>query len=71
MNIHMADPSRGKLTSMFFYGWKKGLKTGMYYLRTRPKADSIQFAVDKTSVTSSTTSVAKTKDDDECLTCSA
>ena len=47
MNIHIADPSRGKLTSMFFYGWKKGLKTGMYYLRTQPKADSIQFVVDK------------------------
>lgn len=59
-NIHMADPNRGKLTSMHFYGWKKGLKTGMYYLRTRPKADSIQFAVDK-----ATTSEA------ECLTCSA
>ena len=63
MNIHMADPSRGKLTSMFFYGWKKGLKTGMYYLRTRPKADAIQFAVDK--------SVKNVKDDAECLTCSA
>lgn len=64
MNIHIADPSRGKLTSMFFYGWKKGLKTGMYYLRTRPKADSIQFAVDKV--------VDKVVDKEpECLTCSA
>ena len=32
---------------MHFYGWKKGLKTGMYYLRTRPKADAIQFTVDQ------------------------
>ena len=32
---------------MHFYAWKRGLKTGMYYLRTRPKADAIQFTVDQ------------------------
>ena len=37
-------------TSMHFYGWKKGLKTGMYYLRTRPAAQAIQFTVDKAAV---------------------
>merc|ERR1712167_412848 len=47
MNVHMAAPTVGKLTSMHFYAWKKGLKTGMYYLRTRPKADAIQFTVDQ------------------------
>jgi ribonucleoside-diphosphate reductase alpha subunit len=47
LNIHMADPSVGRLTSMHFYAWKKGLKTGMYYLRSRPKADAIQFTVDQ------------------------
>ncbi len=67
-NIHMADPNRGKLTSMFFYGWKKGLKTGMYYLRTRPKADSIQFAVDKTL---SSGNDGDDGNDETCLTCSA
>ena len=36
----------GQLTSMHFYGWKKGLKTGMYYLRTRPAAQAIQFTVE-------------------------
>ncbi|KAI9095944.1 ribonucleotide reductase [Phlyctochytrium arcticum] len=46
LNIHLADANYGKLTSMHFYGWKKGLKTGMYYLRTRPAADAIQFTVD-------------------------
>jgi ribonucleoside-diphosphate reductase alpha subunit len=46
LNIHMAEPNNTKLTSMHFYAWKKGLKTGMYYLRTRPKADAIQFTVD-------------------------
>ena len=47
LNIHIAEPNFSKLTSMHFYGWKKGLKCGMYYLRTRPAADAIQFTVDK------------------------
>jgi ribonucleoside-diphosphate reductase alpha subunit len=45
LNIFMEDPSQAKLTSMHFYGWKKGLKTGMYYLRTRPKAKPQQVTV--------------------------
>jgi ribonucleotide reductase alpha subunit len=57
LNIHMAEPTTARLTSMHFYAWKKGLKTGMYYLRTRPKADAIQFTVDQTAL-------AKTKLDD-------
>ncbi len=47
LNIHLADPNYGKLTSMHFYGWKAGLKTGMYYLRTRPAVDAIKFTVDQ------------------------
>ena len=47
LNIHLADTNFGKLTSMHFYGWRKGLKTGMYYLRTKPAANPIQFTVDK------------------------
>lgn len=47
LNVHIAEPTSSKLTSMHFYAWKKGLKTGMYYLRTRPKADAIQFTVDQ------------------------
>ncbi|CUM63481.1 uncharacterized protein PRCAT00001057001 [Priceomyces carsonii] len=50
LNIHIRAPTMGKLTSMHFYGWKKGLKTGMYYLRTQGAAAAIQFTVDKTSV---------------------
>lgn len=46
LNIHIAEPSYAKLTSMHFYGWKKGLKTGMYYLRSRPAVDAIKFTVD-------------------------
>jgi len=45
-NVHIGEPSFAKLTSMHFYAWKKGLKTGMYYLRTKPAADAIQFTVD-------------------------
>ena len=46
-NIHMTDPNIGKLTSMHFYGWKRGLKTGMYYLRTKAATDAIKFTVDQ------------------------
>lgn len=49
MNIHLKNPTMGKLTSMHFYGWKKGLKTGMYYLRTQAAAAAIQFTVDNDS----------------------
>jgi ribonucleotide reductase alpha subunit len=45
LNLHVADPSSSKLTSMHFYAWNKGLKTGMYYMRTRPKAGAIKFTV--------------------------
>lgn len=46
-NIHVAEPNYGKLTSIHFYSWKAGLKTGMYYLRTKPAANAIQFTVNK------------------------
>ncbi len=53
LNIHIQDPSYGKLTSMHFYGWKKGLKTGMYYLRTKAAADAIKFTVDQLAISKS------------------
>ena len=46
LNIFMENPSMAKLSSMHMYGWKKGLKTGMYYLRTRSKAQPIKFTID-------------------------
>eukprot|EP00931_Biecheleriopsis_adriatica_P058322 TRINITY_DN3467_c0_g1_i1.p1 TRINITY_DN3467_c0_g1~~TRINITY_DN3467_c0_g1_i1.p1 ORF type:complete len:823 (+),score=129.26 TRINITY_DN3467_c0_g1_i1:22-2469(+) len=46
LNIHMANASTAKLTSMHFHGWHKGLKTGMYYLRTKAAADAIKVTVD-------------------------
>ena len=51
MNVHIQDPNFGKLTSMHFYAWKKGLKTGMYYLRSKAAASAIQFTVDKSKKT--------------------
>jgi ribonucleoside-diphosphate reductase alpha chain len=50
LNIFLEDPNFAKLTSMHFYGWKKGLKTGMYYLRTKAAADAIKFTVDKSQL---------------------
>lgn len=60
LNIHLIDPNFGKLTSMHFYAWKKGLKTGMYYLRTNAAADAIQFTLDKNAIKQSVTAGAVT-----------
>lgn len=49
LNIHLTNPNFGKLTSMHFHAWKKGLKTGMYYLRTTAAADAIKFTLDKSA----------------------
>jgi ribonucleoside-diphosphate reductase alpha chain len=45
LNLFMQNPNFGKLTSMHFYAWKAGLKTGMYYLRTQAAAEAIKFTV--------------------------
>ncbi|MBN7818170.1 ribonucleoside-diphosphate reductase subunit alpha [Algoriphagus pacificus] len=49
MNVFLQDPNFGKLTSMHFYAWKKGLKTGMYYLRSQAAASAIKFTLDKSN----------------------
>ena len=49
LNLFMESPNIGKLTSMHFYAWEKGLKTGMYYLRTKAASDAIKFTVQKQS----------------------
>merc|ERR1711988_1119617 len=46
LNIHMVDAATAKLSSMHFHGWQLGLKTGMYYLRTKAATDAIKFTVD-------------------------
>lgn len=52
-NVHMQNPNFGKLTSMHFHAWKKGLKTGMYYMRTKAAADAIKFTVDQSALNNS------------------
>ena len=66
LNIHMAEPTYSKISSMHFYAWKAGLKTGMYYLRSRPAADPIKFTVDVESLlkTAGEISVARVEDSD-------
>ncbi|KAI3669204.1 hypothetical protein L6452_40431 [Arctium lappa] len=82
LNIHMDQPNFGKLTSLHFHAWSKGLKTGMYYLRSRAAADAIKFTVD-TSILKEKPKVASEDDDntkksqmvcslmnrDECMAC--
>ena len=50
LNLFVASPNFGKLTSMHFYAWEKGLKTGMYYLRTQAASDAIKFTVDQAAL---------------------
>jgi ribonucleoside-diphosphate reductase alpha chain len=50
LNVFISDPNFAKLSSMHFYAWKRGLKTGMYYLRTKAAADAIKFTVDRSYI---------------------
>ncbi|GJQ10022.1 hypothetical protein GpartN1_g4780.t1 [Galdieria partita] len=80
LNVYMASPNIGKLSSMHFHGWKKGLKTGMYYLRTRPAAEAIKFTIDQQyllqasnkSMLTESSSIRKgpTREDYQTLSCS-
>ena len=60
LNIHLKDPTMGKITSMHFAGWKLGLKTGMYYLRTMAASAPIQFTVDQEQLKVVDTNIART-----------
>lgn len=77
LNLFMATPTANKLTAMHFYAWKKGLKTGIYYLRTRPAANAKQVTVTKTDEADEEEDAALTQGipelsaDAECLSCSA
>ena len=62
LNVFMENADFSKLTSMHFYGWKKGLKTGMYYLRTKAATDAIKFTVEK-KYKEEPTQVAKTAEE--------
>ena len=83
LNIHMTDANPAKVTSMHFYGWEKGLKTGMYYLRTKAAADAIQFTVEAKAIDETVDGLANRADavtsleaiacsldtPDDCLSC--
>jgi len=60
LNIFMENANFAKLTSMHFYGWKAGLKTGMYYLRTKAATDAIKFTLDKEAMAAP---IAKTEEE--------
>lgn len=68
LNIHMTDVNMGKLSSMHFYAWKAGLKTGMYYLRTKAAADAIKFTVKKEENIAPT--AAQMMTEEEAMMCS-
>jgi ribonucleoside-diphosphate reductase alpha subunit len=63
LNIWMAKPDIASLSSMHFYGWRQGLKTGMYYLRTRAQASAQQFTIEPEK--------AKKEEDEGCVMCSS
>ena len=85
MNIHMIDANAAKVSSMHFYGWRSGLKTGMYYLRTKAAADAIQFTVEskakndptvnglaeRAELTSMEEITCSIDNQDDCLSCGA
>lgn len=68
LNLFVENPNFGKLSSMHFYGWQKGLKTGMYYLRSKAAVDPIKFTLDKkhqriqTAVTAGVTDLPEDQD---------
>jgi ribonucleoside-diphosphate reductase alpha chain len=70
LNLFIESPTISKLTSMHFYAWKKGLKTGMYYLRTQAAAQAVQFTIEK-NVNRVEAEGATCSMQDGCITCSS
>ena len=68
LNLFLGDPDYRKLTSMHFYAWRKGLKTGIYYLRTRAVASAQKFTVEPVKAIGA---VAETKEEEGCVMCSS
>ena len=67
LNLFIQDPTIAKLSSMHFYAWKRGLKTGIYYLRTKSAVQAIKFTVDA----SAPAPTSQAKAPEECLLCSS
>ena len=70
LNIFMENANFGKLTSMHFYGWEKGLKTGMYYLRTKAATDAIKFTVDQVISEETTEEESLSLEEQAAIACS-
>ena len=71
MNLFLESPEFNKMTMMHFYAWQQGLKTGMYYLRTKPKANTQQFTIDPSKKNKHQKQQAKQEEDGVCESCSA
>ncbi|CAA3004330.1 ribonucleoside-diphosphate reductase large subunit [Olea europaea subsp. europaea] len=72
LNVYFDTPTRNKVTAMHFHGWKLGLKTGMYYLRTKPAVNPVKFTVDQTLVNHVETCTLQNQTSyDECRACSS
>ena len=78
LNIFMENANFAKLTSMHFYGWRAGLKTGMYYLRTKSATDAIKFTLDKNAISEPVSKAEESTvdevncavdDQDDCISC--
>ena len=69
LNLFMAEPNLAKLTSMHFHAWKSGLKTGMYYLRTKAAVDAIKFTVDTQLLLGQSQVACSLDNPEECLAC--
>lgn len=70
LNIYMDKPTMAKLSSMHFYGWKQGLKTGMYYLRSKPATTAQQFTVSKQVQSKENNDAIVSNKQEEILLCS-
>jgi ribonucleotide reductase alpha subunit len=70
MNLWMENPTYKSLTSMHFYSWKKGLKTGIYYLRTKSKHQAQQFTIEPEKRINKIEEEDE-EDDEPCKMCSA
>ena len=75
MNLFVETPNPNLLTKMHFYSWSKGLKTGMYYLRTKPKASTQQFTIDprksKSNLVENINYNTTTEEPEDCINCGA
>ena len=69
MNLWMKDPNYKKLTSMHFFSWRKGLKTGLYYLRTEAKAAPQQFTIEPKDLSKNNEEKTNSYEEEDCLMC--